>query len=371
MPIRVLHIIESLELGGAQVAVKNLVENTNKQQTETFVYPLRSKNILIPIDNAIKLPYSNYDPRKFLAILNLCRKYRIDIIHAHLNKSILGALLATFFCDVGVVIHEHGPIFRKGIENSVYRFLLRRLHHRATAVVANSQATAEALVKKAKINPRRIRVVYNAVDFNKFDVRRSSVDHIRQLIQAAKDDIIIGFVGRLNHVTGPDILVRTMALLLEESARYLLVFVGDGPQYRYLQILAGRLGISKRIRFLGFRENVAEIMSVFDIGVAPSRQESFGITVLEFMRAKIPIVCSAVEGMAELVTNEVTALVPDENTPQKICRCVRRLATDKTLQHLLTDNAYRYSEQFSVQNCVRDMQKIYIEIVNAKKIHVM
>lgn len=363
-----MHIIGSLGLGGAQVSVKYLVENANAKEVETFVYPLRSKHIDIPINGkVIKLPYFNYDPRKFLAILKLCKKHQIDIIHAHLHKPIIASLLATFFCKAKVVIHERGPIFGKGLQFSIYRFLLRLLHHRAAVIIANSHATAKRLAKKAKINPKQIRVVYNATDFSKFKPQRPSRNHIRKLLQAAPNDTVLGFVGRLSNMKGGDLLIEAMSLLLKKSARYLLVLVGDGPKRQSLETLTQNLDIAERVRFLGFRENIAEIMNAFDIAVIPSRYEPFGIVALEFMRTKIPLVCSGTDGLAELVENEVTALVPVENTPQQICRSVERLADDGALRKLLTDNAYLYSERFSVQNHVKTIEQIYSEILNSDK----
>ena len=368
MPIRVLHVISSLISGGAQVSVKYLVENAGTKEVETFVYPLRSKHIDITINgNIIKLPYRNYDPRKFLAILKLCRKHNIDILHAHLYKPIIGSLLATFFCKVRVIIHERGPIFEKGIQYSVYRFLLRLLHHRAAGIIANSRATAELLTKKAKIDPKRIRLLPNAVDFNKFNPQRSCRGRIREMLNARQDDIVLGFVGRLHYAKGVDLLIEAMALLLKKSPRYLLVLLGEGPLHRSLQTLTHQMGIAERVRFLGFRENVAEIMNAFDIAVMPSRQEPFGIVALEAMRTKIPLVCSGVDGLAELVENEVTALVPDDNTPRQICHTIERLADDRALRKLLTDNAYLYSERFSVPNHVKAVQQIYFEILNPDK----
>ena len=80
MTVKVLHIIGNLKLGGAQVCVKYLVENTTMVDVENFVYPLRGREIDITVDgNIIKYPYCNYDPRKFFAIFKLCKKYDIDI----------------------------------------------------------------------------------------------------------------------------------------------------------------------------------------------------------------------------------------------------------------------------------------------------
>jgi glycosyltransferase involved in cell wall biosynthesis len=241
--------------------------------------------------------------------------------------------------------------------------MLKFLHHRATVIIANSQATAAQLTKKANIEPARIRVIHNAVDFDRFAPNTAFRQQARELLKAEEDDIVIGFAGRLCSIKGPDLLIKAMAMLLEKSPKYLLVLIGHGPERQNLQTLADSLGISERIRFLGFCNNVNEIINAFDIAVVPSREEPFGIVVLEFMRTRVPLVSSGVHGMAELVENEATALVTAENTPDEISRCIDRLANDPDLRKSLTDKAYDFCERFSVSNNVKAIQQIYYQMV--------
>lgn len=363
MTMKVLHIIGSLKLGGAQVSVKYLVEHCDTEKIVPYLYPLRGREIDIPVDGTIiKYPYRNYDPRKFLAILKICKKYNIDIIHAHLHKPIIAGLLASYFCRAKIIVHERGPIFRRGLQYSLYRFLLRLLHHRASLIIANSQATARCLMQRAKIPQGRIKVIYNAVDFDNFDRRRISGGSLRAQLGIAAEDVIIGYVGRLDYVKGVDLLVEAMALLLKESPRYQLVLLGEGSQRQVLQDRARGLGIADHVQFLGFRNDVSHVMVDFDIGVMPSRQESFGIVALEIMRMKIPMVASGVEGLAELVDHEQNALVPSHNTPQEIAECIRRLVGDADLREKLIDNAYRFTEGFGVSQCVNAVWDAYMEI---------
>ena len=364
MAIRVLHIISSLELGGAQVCVKYLVENAGSG-VEPFVYPLRYGRIDISVNGEVaKLAYPNYDVRKFFSILRLCRKHHIDIIHAHLEKPILGGLLASYFCKSRIVIHEHGPIFRSGWRQNIYRLGLRLLAGRAAVVLAVSEAAAKELAAKAKVSPDRIRVVYNAVNLDRFKPDEQSRKQFKEQLGAGKDDIVIGYAGRLAHVKGVDLLVEAMGLLVERSRRYLLVIVGEGEQRKSLEKLTKRLGITRRVKFLGFCDNVAEIMTSFDIGVVPSRQESLGIVALELMSMKVPIVCSGVEGLAEIVTDGRTALVPSQNIAEEIAGCIERLAGDVALRQRLAAAGRQKSEEFSVGEYVRKIEQIYAELVS-------
>ena len=363
MSIRVLHIIGSLKLGGAQVCLKYLVENASKE-IETFVYPLRCKDAKIPVDcDLITFPYVNYNPWKFFAILKICRKYHIDIIHAHLEKPILGSLLATFFCGARVIIHEHGPVFRKGWKYCIYRFLLRLLRKRASVFIAVSNAAADLLIQKVKVNPNLIKVVHNAVDRNIFGPDLRKRQRVREKLLVNQNDVVLGYVGRLNYVKGVDLLINAMPLLLKQYDHYYLVIVGQGDQHNSLKNLSEQLGVADHVRFLGFCDNVTDTMNAFDIGVIPSRQEPFGIVALEFMSTKIPIVCSGVDGLAEFVKDGVTTLVTQNNDPVEICTAVSNLINDANLRKKLIDSAYQYSEKFAVPNYVKAIEEIYKEVL--------
>lgn len=363
VPIRVLHIIGSLRLGGAQICLKNIVEHASKDKVEHFIYPLRSKQIDIPIDgNMIKFPYPNYDPRKFFAILRICKQYNIDIIHAHLEKPVIGALLANIICKIPVVVHEHGPIFRKGFKHSIYRIALRALRSRASQFIAVSKATATELSEKARIPKENIKLVYNSVDTAKFkpdvDLRKKA----RQELNVSETQNVIGFLGRLAWVKGVDLLVDAFALLSRTNPELVLVLAGDGPELDTLKHLAKRLGISDKVKFMGFRSDISRIINSFDISVIPSRQESLGIVALESMCARVPIVCSGVEGLAEIITDCRTGLVTAQNTSEQIAFCVEKLLDDKDLRLKLIENAAHFVIRFDVRSQVDAVEEIYTNL---------
>ncbi len=364
MTIRVLHIIGSLRLGGAQTCLKYLMERNRNPDIEQFVYPLRPRPVEIEIDAPIiEFDYPNYDPRKFRAILQICRNHHIDIIHAHLHKPILGALLATYFRNVRVVVHEHGPIFRPGIQYNAYRRLLRRLKHRASWFIATSHATARQLEKVANVDPQQIEVIYNAVDLETFKPNAAARNRFRREYHFTDDDMVLGYAGRLHEVKGVDLLIEAMAILLKQSPRYRLLLLGHGPDQPTLEKRVQQLGIQQHVQFLGFRRDVAEFMNAFDIGVVPSRQEPFGIVALEFMRAKVPLVCSDADGLAEFVRHEENALVPSPNTPENIAACIERLALDPDLAGKISEAAYRGTETFGVENQIQALERVYRQVL--------
>lgn len=360
LTIRVLHIIGSLRLGGAQVCLKQIVEHNEDPGIEHSIYPLRPQHVDIPIDGRIiHRPYVPYDLRKFLAILNICRDQHIDIIHAHLHKPILGALLATFFCNVKVIVHEHGSIARPGIQYALYRRLLRLLKKRAALFIAVSNAAAEQLTQFAGVDPDKIMVIYNAVDRTQFSPNPELRRRLRAELGIKADTVAVGFLGRLSYVKGPDILLDAFGLLKNKYPDCVLVFLGDGEMKDRLIAKAVKLGIDSQVKFIGFKKNVQDYINLFDVACIPSRQESFGIAAIELMSLKIPVVSNNVYGLAEIVSDNDNALVPKTNTPADICDCLLRLINDPALRQSLAQRALRTAHRFDVCRLVAEVNAAY------------
>lgn len=364
MPIRVLHIIGSLGLGGAQVVIKQIVENANNDEVEHIVCSLRGGHVAVDIPcKVIILPYRNYDPRKLPAVVRLCRELQIDIIHAHLHKPVLGALLASRRHRIPIVVHEHTPLASKGFDYAVYRVLLRLLWRRAAVFVAVSQQIADCLTRLIGIAPNRMTIIRNAVDFARFDPKLTSRQQARQSLDIASDDLVVGFVGRLNMVKGVDLLIEAMPKLLQQSPNYLLLLAGDGSDRATFERQCRRLGVAERVRFLGFRPDVPQVMSAFDIGVMPSREDPCPLVTLEFLRMATPLVCSGVDGLAELVTDNETALITPQNTPEQIANCISRLMNDDALRQRLIEAGSKHTERFLAAEFARTFERLYADVL--------
>ena len=359
MKIKVLHVIDHLGYGGAPFVVKNIAERIDAGRIETFVCSLRTNPQALPIETTlINLGYHKYNPFVVFAIARLCKERRIDIVHAHLQKSVICCLLASFFCDARIIIHEHGPIFRSGT-GFIYRLLLRALGSRATTAIANSQAAKTALVRKAGLNEGSIRIVSNFINLAQLDRKLYDRNKARDALGIAGDSIVVGFVGRLDPCKGADVLIDAAAILCKENERYRFVIVGDGAQRKELEERALRLGVKEKIIFTGLCKNTAEVMIAFDMAVVPSRREAFGIAALEMMQMRIPVVASAVGGLVEVVRDGETGILLNELSPEAIAEAVDKLVRDSSLREDLADKAEVFSRTFDGREQLRQLTEIY------------
>jgi glycosyltransferase involved in cell wall biosynthesis len=359
MPIRVLHVIDHLGFGGAPMVVKNIVEGLDPGRVETFVCPLRTNLRELPIKaDVIHLGYGKYNPLVIPALARMCRKHCVDILHAHLGKAVICSLLAGPSCGAKVVIHEHGPIFTPGTSWVLCR-LLRLLGRRAAVAIANSQATVTALHLKAGIPLDAIRIIDNFIDFARFDPTQYDRRQARAALNLHDDDIVVGFVGRLDPAKGADLLLEA-ASLMKPDRSYRFVIVGAGRERARLQDRAAVMG--ERVLFAGLCENPAQIMAAFDLAVVPSRQEAFGIAVVEFMRMRVPVIASRAGGLVELVRDGETGLVLETLDGPSIAAAVFRLAADPSLRRKLADNAAVFSQRFDGRRQLQQLTELYEEI---------
>ncbi|MBN1804918.1 MAG: glycosyltransferase family 4 protein [Sedimentisphaerales bacterium] len=359
MKIRVLHVIDHLGYGGAPVVVKNIAEKLDAEQIETLICALRTNPEPLPVKaKIISLTYHKYNPLAFFAIARLCKQHNINIVHAHLQKSVICSLLAGFICNAKIIIHEHGPIFRRGT-GCIYRFLLKLLAKKASTIIANSKASIEALKQTAQFDEQPAYVVTNFVDFTRFDHTIYNRQKARNELGITEDKKVIGFVGRLDTCKGVDLLIKAAAMLCKKDLLFHFVIVGHGTQRKKLEQLVLQLGLKENVTFTGLHKNPAEIITAFDIAVVPSRREAFGIVAIEFMRMKIPVIASPVGGLLEVIKHNETGIFLENLSADSIARAVYSLTQDNSLREQIIENAELASRKFDGTEQIKQIADIY------------
>jgi glycosyltransferase involved in cell wall biosynthesis len=143
----------------------------------------------------------------------------------------------------------------------------------------------------------------------------SSLDRTSRLVAEGLPTgvFLLGLVGRVQvHHKGHDAALRVLRRLVDVGLQVHLVVVGDGPDLETVRALANRLGLSKRISFLGWRDDVGELIPLFNAVIMPSRFEGMPLVALQAAAARVPVVGYAVDGLGELLPPEFTAPASDE-----------------------------------------------------------
>lgn len=323
---RILLAITRADLGGAVIHVLGLVDGLgDRVEYHLAVGP---DNVLAEraasrgatvhvIPHLVREIAPIADARAVGELLAVTRAVRPDAIHAHTFKAGFAARLVGRLARVPVVYTPHGWVFSEGYPRTwrVLGGLVEGLLARATAtVICVSHAELEAARRRKVCGDGRGTVIHNGV----------ADAPPRRRGGGRSGPLGIAMIARLAQPKDHDTLLRAMALV---DVDYRLLLVGDGPRRAGLESLSASLGIAGRVRFLGARSDVAEILRDADVLVLASRSEGLPLTVLEGMREGLPVVASDVGGVSEAVQHERTGLLVPAGDPAALAAAITAMAS--------------------------------------------
>ncbi|NOY63315.1 MAG: glycosyltransferase [Gammaproteobacteria bacterium] len=317
--INIQHVVLSLEPGGLENGVVNIVNGLNNdkfsssvcclKQRGEFADRIEDKNVsIIEMEMA---PGNDY--RLAFRMARHFRKTGVDIVHTRNQKAFLYGFVAAKLAGVKAIIHsEHGRQF----PGKLHYAKLQRLFSRYTdAIVSVSDDLRQQLDHHFNIPKARIEVIYNGVVMERFaDLDRSTA---RKKLAIRDNTIVIGAVGRLAEVKNYFSLLKA-ANELGEDFDILVLMVGDGPDREALENYAHQHMAPGAVRFMGHQDRVEVFMPAMDIFVLPSWSEGISNTLLEAMAAGVPIVASNVGGNKEIVPRSAGALYPAGDVRQMV-----------------------------------------------------
>ena len=288
--MRILHVITSLEIGGAQKLLVDLLPLQSVSDDLTLlVYERVYNDFEMLLEQAgIKIMCLNehnfHNPSVIFRLRKIFRDY--DLVHAHLFPTIYWASLAARGLKVKLVYTEHSTSNSR--RNKWYfRSVERFMYSRYDRIISISQQTQDALTSWLGQYDERFVVVNNGVDTKKF----SSVK-----IPIIPKSLIM--VSRFASSKDQETVIRSMEYIDKEAT---LRFVGDGENRKHCEAVAQQLGVVDRVQFLGSRSDVPELIASSYIGIQSSNWEGFGLTAVEMMAAGKPVIATNVDGLRQVV----------------------------------------------------------------------
>jgi len=359
--MKVLQVIDSLRIGGAEVLVANLHSGFSARGIECEYYLLHGERTplvqkLIGQGARIHAPLSAsvYSPLHVWALQGHLRKFSYDVVHVHLFPAQLwaacGACLAAK--KTPKVTTEHSTYARR--RTPAYRGVDRWMYRQYERIASISPATTAGLVSWLPEVRDNISDCPNGIDVDAFALAQTAGK--QALFSVPEDTPVVVCVGSLEPVKGQDTLLRAMSFIPDA----VLVLVGDGTLSVQLHALADELGIASRVRFLGRRTDVPQLLKAADLYVQASRWEGFGIAVLEAMAAGIPVLASDVPGLAH-VTGDTGVLFPAGDVDE-LARGIATLLGDASMRKRLADCAQQRARMFGLNSTLDCYEKLYKEV---------
>lgn len=324
--LKILHVMAPAPVGGLERVVSALARGHRARNHDVAVAALlqdatHEPSVLAELRAGgvtvfpIVLPSRAY-LRQWRRLRDLTRMVGPTIIHSHgYLPDFLVALDNRRNMSAATVTTVHG--FTGGdLKNRAYEWLQMRTHRSFDGVVAVSNSIKSRLVASG-VSESHVHVVRNAWSP---DMAFASRTDARRALGVAEDALTIGWIGRISHEKGLDVLVEALPALSDLGVR--VVVLGDGSARAACQRIAESRGVSDQLFFRGVVPNAGHWVRAFDVIVLSSRTEGTPITLLDAVRAEVPVVSSAVGGIPEVVGPEEALLVPAEH-PQQLATAIR------------------------------------------------
>lgn len=304
------------------------------------------------------LERGKFDPATLPALLGIIDKKQIDILHLHGYGATTFGRVAAAWRRLPVVLHEHAnltstPWFQKVADRVLEPF--------TDVALAVSASTAEFVRGARLVRPERVKVVYLGAPLDEFAVTRPPAERAetRASWGVADDECVIGSVTRLHDSKGNEYLVRAARLVLNERPQARFIVFGEGPLRPSLEGLVAELGMADRFTFAGFVTDVPRVLSAFDLSVFPSLWEGTPLTVFEALASSKPIVATDADGLAEVLRNDVNALVVPRRDAAALAGALVRMIDDTPLRERLAAGARRAADSYDIATFVRKMERLY------------
>ena len=373
----VLHILSSGDIGGIEMLCKSYAKYS--QNNNIFLFPWNTGVITDEMEkegyHVIRLNAEQKNIVKtFLRIRDICVKNNISRIVIHHNAPAL--LLYIPFLkksvpDVIVYIYAHSAAENMfWISNRkkylYYKPIVMWASKCADRIIAISEYVKSTVVTEMRVPEDKITVIYNGVDLDIFGSKnKKEIIENKENTNRDKQVKRIIFVGRLIEEKGVQVTLHGLALLPKDF-EYTFIVVGDGPYKENLKRLAEKLGIYKKIVFLGERHDVPDLLAMSDIFIhMPVWEEGFGITIIEAMAAGLICVCANSGAVPEIITDgENGYIIPKKSAKGLADRLAEIKSYDQSIKSEIQHNAVRRAKDFSIELYVKMMDKMLNESID-------
>lgn len=361
---RVLHIIDSLHLGGAQEVVLNLA-TCGSARFRHEVATMHGHGIYWDRLRQAGVKVHSLSPHKLLPFYLASIPWRLladrpDILHCHLIPSNIIAKPLGALLGVPVVInHDHTNDTRRA--DSRLLLTLDRFSNRfASHIVAVSASCREFLITRESIPANDVTLVPNAIDLRRFSPSTARRDQARVELGLPASARVVAGVGRLNPQKNFSLFLDIAAQLAPRFPGLHFLLAGDGPEEKMLREKAADLGIANRVTFSGYVADTRLVYLAADVLLMPSRYEGLPMTLLEAMAMGLPVVASRLDGIAEVIGDGREGfLVPSDDASLFVERTAT-LLQDAELSSRIAQNARAKIEaSFSVERMTSAVEEIY------------
>jgi glycosyltransferase involved in cell wall biosynthesis len=351
-------------MGGAEKSMLFLASSLDKSQKceNIIAVPGKSKLFAESVQKNLKTiafkAVNSFDFLGILKLIKIIKKYNIDIAHIHQGKIYWTSLAAKLFCrNVKVVFHRRQDTRRGIISRNHYRF--------ADAVIAVSESVANGLIKYEKVLSGKVKVVYNGVNFDKFNDNIYFADIIKKY--SLQDKTVVGTVGAIVDFKGKGqiYLIEAAKFLRKDYPNLRYLIVGDGKGSEEQIAYAKNLKVEDIVYFVGYQEEVQKFVAAMDIFCLLSwDSEGMPNVVIEAQALKKPVIVTNIGGNPESFVAATTGIMIKPSNSDQIAQAIKKLVDNPDIAKQFGNAGKQFvNKNFSIEKMVEDTLAVYKQVM--------
>ena len=363
---RICYVIPSLELGGTERQLCNLVKGLAEDHKIDVVCtrrqgPLAEDMAALGAEIHTLDGWGGWDPRSRFRLRALFKRLQPDIVHTFLFGFDLPANQAARSAGVPVVISSRRQLATW--KKARHLHIQRRANTMVNCIVANSRAVAEFACKQEGANIALFRVIYNGIEADAF-VAVNSQTATRKALGVPENKRVVGMVANFSPVKDHALFLAMAQCVASRRDDVHFLLCGQGPLRDGIAEAIDAAGLAERFTVTDAKSNIADIYNALDISVLCSKVEGFPNSLMEAMAAGKPVVGAAVGGIRELIHNKFTGLMVADRNPETFAEAVEGLLDDPDEAAAMGERAAAYVRaEFSVEKMASAYRSLYQHMV--------
>jgi glycosyltransferase involved in cell wall biosynthesis len=369
--IKVLELIDGGFLGGGQTNILSIIRNTGHDlfdisvgakgfgKFESEVREAGTQFYRIDMPKLLRHKYLN-------KLQELYNNERFHIVHSHGGVGgFYGRLLKKHNPEIKSVHTIHGihyinsnNFLKKSTSRTIEQYLVQ--YTDKTICVSIDDLKTAVNNKIADIN--KITVINNGINISRFEKKEKKLGILFDL-GFDENNFIVGNISRFDVQKNQKLIIQAAYYLVKKFPEMRFILVGDGKYLKRMKQYARDANLDQFIAFTGEQENITDYYSLFDIFVFPTLWEGMPYVLLEAMASKLPIICSNIPNLIEIVSNNHSALTINPYEMDDLFHKISALYNNEDLRNRLAENTYSEVQKFDESRTVNEIINVYKEVV--------
>ncbi len=344
------------------------LDDTDVQRTKEYIETIKREGIVLHNVHFARSPLKKDNYYAYRQIKRIIDEEIFDLIHCHTpTASMLVRLAAKRARKRGTVVMYscHGFHFHNASPKKNWLFYYPLEKHLSRYCDYLVTINKEDYNRAKSFYCENVRYIPGVgVDIKR--IKRTSInrEEYKESIGVPRDKILVLSIGEMIERKNHEVIIKALGKLNNPNIYYAIC--GKGPLKDYLENLAEKLGIGKRVLFLGFRKDIPELCNTADISAFPSKIEGLGLAGIEAMAAGVPLVSSNVHGILDYVIDGETGYSCKPNDVDGFASAIKKLVENPALRQKMSKRCVEVVEPFDINNALNEMWKIYNEILRDK-----